>query len=207
MAKLRPTLTLAEMEEEMGFRLSEVSSSMTTTGRLYSNLRPVSSDLYERTEKEHEEFVRRRKRAKRDSAKGISCISLRPGESESVICGDDSIRLSHDGGAGSYRFLVDIHYGFGLNLALLFSEAEAARVLSTAKLHNPTAATRNPTRAPAFFNLPLEIRQKIYIFALPRGIWRMVDDEDFERDNFLRGIRRSQRLLLPTKQRFGGSEG
>lgn len=101
MAKLRPTLTLAEMEEEMGFRLSEVSSSMTTTGRLYSNLRPVSSDLYERTEKEHEEFVRRRKRAKRDSAKGISCISLRPGESEVSFLATPNNELYTKGLSGS----------------------------------------------------------------------------------------------------------
>ena len=53
---------------------------------------------------------------------------------ETVFYDDDFVRLSHDYGTGSYRFPLDIHYGFGLNLALLFSESEASYMLSTAKV-------------------------------------------------------------------------
>ncbi len=53
---------------------------------------------------------------------------------QTVKCGDGSVRISHHGGAGSYRFPVDIHYGFGLNLAFIFSEKEAAGILSTVKV-------------------------------------------------------------------------
>lgn len=67
MAKRRPTQTVAEMEEEMGFRLSRLDETLlsgptTSSGvlapRLFSNLHTVSNDLRERTEKEHEEFIR-----------------------------------------------------------------------------------------------------------------------------------------------------
>jgi len=73
MAKLRPVRTLEEMEENIGFRLTNLTNS---SGRLYSDLSPVSSDIYERTEKEYEEFVRMKR------AKGNSRTHLRPGESK-----------------------------------------------------------------------------------------------------------------------------
>ncbi|KAH7021544.1 uncharacterized protein B0I36DRAFT_354188 [Microdochium trichocladiopsis] len=52
-------------------------------------------------------------------------------------------------------------------------------------------ATRNsgPDPAPGFPNhFPLEIRQTIYNFALPRVEWTMVDDEYFEHNDFPHGI-------------------
>ncbi|EJT73122.1 hypothetical protein GGTG_09972 [Gaeumannomyces tritici R3-111a-1] len=183
MAKRKPTRTVAELEEEMGFQLRHLTE--TPTGRLFSSLRPVSSDLGERTEKEHEEFVRRK------CVKESGSIALKQGQSETVVYHDNSVILSHDHGPGFYSFPLDIHYGFGLNLTFLFSEFEASHVLSTAKLHKLMAATRSPTPTPvpAFLGLlPLEVRQAIYNLALPQGEWRMIDDEDFERDNFPRGI-------------------
>ncbi|KAK0619581.1 hypothetical protein B0T14DRAFT_519516 [Immersiella caudata] len=195
MAKRRPTLSVVELEEELGFQLSQLEvdlSSPAPTGanRLFSNFRPVSTDGIERITKEHEEFLRE-KRAKRTQS-----ITLRQGESETVQVVDhnhsDFVRLHvrHDHGPGSYRFPVDIHYGFGLNLAFLFSEHEAARVLSTTKLHKRLAMSSTSTPAATTFLslLPLEIRQSIYKFALAQGVWRMVDDEEFGRDNFPRSI-------------------
>lgn len=39
-----------------------------------------------------------------------------------------------------------------------------------------------------FFDLPREIRDKIYICAIPRGKWRIADIEEFEQDNLTGGI-------------------
>ncbi|KAK0648695.1 hypothetical protein B0T16DRAFT_456153 [Cercophora newfieldiana] len=171
----------------MGFQLNlGVSPTPTGTKRLFSNLRPVSTDRIERTEKEYEEYVRRRKRTERDCP-----ITLKPGESETVLAGQKySVIIGHDHGPGSYRFAVDIHYGFGLDLAFLFSDYEAAHLLSTAKLHNriTSTSTSSPATTAVLSLLPLEIRQTIYKFALPRGVWRMAGDETFERENFPRGI-------------------
>lgn len=63
-----------------------------------------------------------------------------------VIFGDDSVRLGHGRGPGSYRFPVDIHYRFGLDLAFLFSESEASHVLSTAKVSAFSAFSMVPHR-------------------------------------------------------------
>lgn len=66
MAKLRYIQPLEEMEEEMGFKLDLSESlisgstalSRVLTPRLFTSLEPVSNDRLERTEKEHEEFIR-----------------------------------------------------------------------------------------------------------------------------------------------------
>ncbi|KAK3994871.1 hypothetical protein QBC44DRAFT_35249 [Cladorrhinum sp. PSN332] len=184
MAKRRPIRTLAEMEEEMGFRLEASTNTGVAVERLYSNLRPVPNGLYERTEKEYEEFSKRKHRKDQDMDKAV--VLLRRGESKIIKCDDDCVKLTHDSNAGFYRFLVDIHCGFGFDLPLLFSDAEACRMLCTAKLHTGTETTPGPS--PDIFSLPLEIRQKIYTFALPRGNWRTTDSENFDQDNFPRGI-------------------
>ena len=54
------------------------------------------------------------------------------------------------------------------------------------QFHGPNQASQGSI--PAFFSLPAEIRQKIYMFALPRGEWRILDNEKFERDNLPGGI-------------------
>lgn len=40
----------------------------------------------------------------------------------------------------------------------------------------------------AFFDLPAEIRLKIYTFAFPRGVWNTLGSGEFEQDNFPRGV-------------------
>ncbi len=39
-----------------------------------------------------------------------------------------------------------------------------------------------------FFDLPREVRDKVYIFAIPRGKWRITNIDEFEQENFARGI-------------------
>ncbi|KAK4450244.1 hypothetical protein QBC34DRAFT_403131 [Podospora aff. communis PSN243] len=191
MAKRRPNRSVVQLEDEMGFQLHLVEgSSPTTSGenKLFSDLRPVSTltDI-QRAEKEHAEFIRKKKQSAKESTG--TTITLPQGGTETMVYDGDSVRLEHGRGPGFYRFPVDIHYGFGLDLSFLFSESEAAHVLSMTKLSNPTTTSSRLASTLCFLDiLPLEIRQSIYQFALPRGIWRMVDDEDFERNGFPRGV-------------------
>ncbi|KXJ89534.1 hypothetical protein Micbo1qcDRAFT_196823 [Microdochium bolleyi] len=168
MAKRRTPKTVVEMETEMGFQLSRLeeglSGSRTASSgplarRLFSNMHPVPSDLRELTEKEHQEFSRGKHASESKS------MSLGHGQTKIVVYHGDCVILGHDSGPGSSRFPVGIHYGFGLDLAFLFPESEASHVLCAAK-----------------------IRQAIYKFALPRVDWAMVDDEEFEHNDFPRGI-------------------
>lgn len=69
MAKLRPNRPLAEMEKEVGFKLEASTGVDEVAERLYSNLRPARGGLYERTEKKHEEFVKRKHRPDRQMRK------------------------------------------------------------------------------------------------------------------------------------------
>ncbi len=55
MAKRRPTLTLVEMERELGYKINSLNYPDDGVQRFYSDLRPVPNSLYERTKKEFEE--------------------------------------------------------------------------------------------------------------------------------------------------------
>ncbi|KAK4095706.1 hypothetical protein N658DRAFT_502361 [Parathielavia hyrcaniae] len=46
----------------------------------------------------------------------------------------------------------------------------------------------SPSVNRGFFSLPREIRDKIYIFAIPRGEWRITNIDEFEQENLTGGI-------------------
>lgn len=46
----------------------------------------------------------------------------------------------------------------------------------------------SPTVDRGFFDLPREIRDKIYIFAIPTGAWKITNIDEFEHENLTRGI-------------------
>ena len=52
------------------------------------------------------------------------------------------------------------------------------------QLHRGTSPTVNR----GLFGLPREIRDKIYIFAIPRGKWRITNIDKFEQENLAGGI-------------------
>lgn len=52
MAKRRPHVTLLEMEKELGFQVEVTSDDIHEEERFYSDLSPLSKNIYERTEKE-----------------------------------------------------------------------------------------------------------------------------------------------------------
>jgi hypothetical protein len=56
MAKLKPTLTLAEMERELGYDFRSLTHPAEASKRFYSDLRPVADSAYERIKKEFEEY-------------------------------------------------------------------------------------------------------------------------------------------------------
>ncbi|KAK3296335.1 uncharacterized protein B0H64DRAFT_374433 [Chaetomium fimeti] len=147
MAKLKPTLTLMEMEDEMGYKVDALDRPDEAEKRFYSDLTPVPDNTYGLTEKDYQEFVKRK----------------------------------HDKNSGK---AADICYGVGFNLPLLLTEAEVVRTFSVAKLLRETTPSVNR----GFFDLPREIRDKIYIFAIPRGEWRITNIDKFEQDNLIRGI-------------------
>jgi len=60
MAKLKPTFTLAEMERKLGYKIDNLNYPDDCVKRLYSDLRPVLHDIYERTKKEFEEHEKQR---------------------------------------------------------------------------------------------------------------------------------------------------
>lgn len=56
MAKRKPTLTLVEMERELGYDFHSLAQPVDTTRRFYSDLRPVADSAYERIKKEFDEY-------------------------------------------------------------------------------------------------------------------------------------------------------
>ncbi|KAL2131229.1 hypothetical protein VTI74DRAFT_5380 [Chaetomium olivicolor] len=182
MAKVKPVLTLMEMEDDMGYKVDASSRPDDAEKRFYSDLRPVPDDTYGLTEKNYQEFVKRKH--DKDSGKIAAGLLPRAGQSDTIGSAENRIILTHENTIGFYRFPVDICYGSGFNLPLLLTEAEAVRTLSVAKLHHGTSPSVNGR----FFELPREIRDKIYIFAIPKGKWRITNIDDFEQENFTGGI-------------------
>lgn len=60
MAKRKPTLSLEQMEKEMGYGLDIVSRIDEVVNRFYSDLKPVADSKYGRTKREHADFVKRK---------------------------------------------------------------------------------------------------------------------------------------------------
>lgn len=79
MAKVRPTLTVAKMEQKLGFKLEASTDPPDVGERWYSDLSPVCYDLHERTVKEYEECVRTRRGAQKASPDNAEILP-RPGE-------------------------------------------------------------------------------------------------------------------------------
>ncbi|KAF4622741.1 hypothetical protein G7Y89_g14288 [Cudoniella acicularis] len=77
----------------------------------------------------------------------------------------------------------NIHYSFGLNLPLLFTKDEAIKAITIAKLQSDTPRGLGPMLS----KLPKELRDKIYIFALPKAEWKVGGADTPGKLNFVRG--------------------
>lgn len=60
MAKRKPTLTLVEMERELGYNVDSLTHPAEALRRFYSDLRPVADSAYERIKKEFEEYEKKK---------------------------------------------------------------------------------------------------------------------------------------------------
>ncbi|KAK0118483.1 hypothetical protein ONS96_011580 [Cadophora gregata f. sp. sojae] len=86
---------------------------------------------------------------------------------------------------GLHSVAVDIHYGFGLELPLLFTKNETCRAMTVPKLQ----LSRTIVLESMFFNkLPKELRDKIYLFALPIEAWSTGHDGNSVELDFAGGI-------------------
>ncbi len=66
MAKSKPTLTLAEMERELGYKADSLNQTTEAVKRFYSDLRPVPDCAYEKMKRELEEYERKKDRKNRE---------------------------------------------------------------------------------------------------------------------------------------------
>jgi len=129
MAKRRPTPTLAEMEKKLGYRVDSLNYPEDGVQRFYSDLRPVLTSPYERTKKDFEEL-------KNQKEYEITSETILPdhGVPQKIAHGQDIVTFTRRTYVGLYSLAVDIHYGFGLHLPLLFSKNEAYRALAVPKV-------------------------------------------------------------------------
>ncbi|RFU73327.1 hypothetical protein TARUN_8925 [Trichoderma arundinaceum] len=150
--------------------------------QIYSDLRPVSNNAFERMQKEFLESWNKQWTL-------VDGILPRKGESVTINYKGVEVAIACEGDIGFFRFTVRICYGFGLKLGFVFCESEAAQTLSVAKLSHDAAHHDTARDRPSlFFRLPAEIRLRIYHFAIPRGEQSVEDIENFNRDCFLSGM-------------------
>lgn len=83
MAKLEPTFTLEEMEENLGYKVGASNRPGDTENRFYSNLRPVPGDAYELIKKDHREFITRKLNESSDRIP--DGVLPKPGQSEASM--------------------------------------------------------------------------------------------------------------------------
>ena len=130
MAKRKPIFTLAEMERKLGYSDSSNYADKDTR-RFYSDLTPVPASAYERTKKEFEEHEKQQ------------TFQLRKGDETdpenltwplTIRYGQDTVIFTQRTRVGFYTFAVDIHYGFGLDLLLLFTKNEALMARTVPKV-------------------------------------------------------------------------
>ena len=109
---------------------------------------------------------------------------------------DGKVFVAQTGRVGLYTIAVDIVFEHGLSLALLFTEAEAGRLLRNWRFSSSHDTDQSPLETPwtdagqtldkcsLFFKLPAEIREHIYSFALPSRDLSIGDFQVFNRHTF-----------------------
>ncbi|KAF2113682.1 hypothetical protein BDV96DRAFT_601162 [Lophiotrema nucula] len=182
MAKRKPTLSSKEMETALGYDGRSLTHTSDTSPRFYSDLTPVADHLDERLKREYEEYAMRKHSQQEGSFMAANHLQL--DGTRTITNGQHTITLIQRNYIGIYRFTVDVHYGFGFHLPLLFTGEEACRTVSLAKLQ--LDQTRAVTQG--FFKLPPEIRDHIYTLAIPNGTWNIQEADSFDRSTFVGSI-------------------
>ncbi|KAK2052807.1 hypothetical protein LY76DRAFT_582861 [Colletotrichum caudatum] len=169
MAKRKPTFSLQEMEDRLGYSVDPLVHSG-AVGCLYSDLRPVPQSIYEKTLREFEENQTARHHLHRGSIGSTESSAY----TMVVTRGEDVITITQRTGKGYYTFSVDLNYGFGLQISFLLSQEEGLRLQFRAG--NSTNGN--------LFSLPREVRDRIYALAIPQSEWQIADVDQFDRNIF-----------------------
>ncbi|KAI8725459.1 hypothetical protein NCS52_00117000 [Fusarium sp. LHS14.1] len=157
MAKFKSTPGLPEMEKELGYSVDSMTL-LGTEERFYSDLKPVPNDKLKQFLREYQELIRG------NQPKMHDLVSTH----ELVIKGDGcSVVITQADRIAFYRYAVDIKYS-----CPKLPSIEASRSLETFSSDSP------------FLNMPRELRENIYRFALPPRELGIKDIDAFERQCF-----------------------
>ncbi|KAH7310152.1 hypothetical protein BKA65DRAFT_485092 [Rhexocercosporidium sp. MPI-PUGE-AT-0058] len=141
---------------------------------------PVPNSPYERTKKDFEELKYQKKYE-------TTSETVLPdfGVPQKIAHGQDTVTFTRRTYVGLYSLAVDIHYGFGLGLPFLFTKNETCRAMAVPKLQPNTTSVSESM----FFNkLPKELRDRIYLFAVPIKEWNIGDVDSSNELDFAEGI-------------------
>ncbi|MCJ1307665.1 hypothetical protein MMC25_001313 [Agyrium rufum] len=218
MAKPKPTHSIEEMENELGFNIASLVDPYAgeKVNRFYSDLRPVHESARERLTKEFDEYEKSKYcKDLQDSKKAPKQVVLRLREVKKISYDKDTITLRDQHHVGFYRFPVDIHYASGFSILLLLSEGEAIDILSVANLSNIMnyrewlltftqlqSKQRESHPYSRFFDLPREIREKVYKFAMPQVKWDISDGDYLNLLNFPQGLGDPRGFYYPLSKDF-----
>ncbi|OJI96722.1 hypothetical protein ASPVEDRAFT_251293 [Aspergillus versicolor CBS 583.65] len=154
MAKRRPPVSLEHMEKALGYEIPVLKD--TKHKRFYSDLTTVSLDVYERTKREFDEYLRIKQsgHVKSNSERQTPQAEIR----HTTTSGRSAIVLGHTDCTELHSFTADIHCGFNFNLPLQLTRDEGIGAMSLVKM--PRGNKHVPLSR--FFSLPREIRDEIY---------------------------------------------
>ncbi|KAL4784668.1 hypothetical protein BJX76DRAFT_326444 [Aspergillus varians] len=162
MAKYRPEISLAQMQDLLGYSIDLLNDADDDEPRFYSDLTTVPASVHEKTKDELEEHVRMQR-----EGSPISSIKERllpkPGITQEISNGHYKVTLQRRRQIGQYVFSADVEFEFGFNLRLLLNYREVSEMMSVVKIPH----CNEFSAVGALFRLPREIRDKIYMYAIP----------------------------------------
>ncbi|KAL6232556.1 hypothetical protein BDW75DRAFT_217505 [Aspergillus navahoensis] len=161
MAKRRPSLSLAQMQDLLGYDIDLPDSAGNDAPRFYSDLTAVPADAYEKTKYEVEEYLRTQHRKHSISIEESHLPE--PGITQEINNGNYKVTLQLRRLVGQFILSADVVFEFGFSLPLLLSKSEAAEMMSVAKIPHQCdfGAVGSLSR------LPRELRDRIYMYAIP----------------------------------------
>ncbi|KAL4802475.1 hypothetical protein BDV18DRAFT_146794 [Aspergillus unguis] len=195
MAKQRPPVSLEQMEDALGYKISVPKDVKHI--RFYSDLTAVSPNVYERTRREFDEHLKMKR----------SCHVAMKNEQQILqadiryITTTDrcAVVLEDMDAIERYSFTADIYCDFDFHLPLQLTKDEASEAMFVAKLpHGNTYGL-----PPRFFQLPREVRDEIYTRAIPRVDLQAVGSGDFCGIEFARATGDPTGFYFPFRSELG----
>ncbi|KAJ5931194.1 hypothetical protein N7516_005683 [Penicillium verrucosum] len=184
-----------------------ISDDIHEEERFYSDLSPLSKNIYERTEKELLEH-RRNKYEERQ----IVPDSLLPrlGETHSLTSDEATIKLNRRADIGYFVFSLDVQFSFGLVLPLILTEMEASKIKLMTKVtvtpgiidSTNLQLEKNPIDKGYgnAMSLPHELRLDILDLAILKQEWEERDPSEFLAYVFPRSVGDLSGFYFPLSQ-------